>query len=150
MENEVRKYLTDKEKDVVGRKCCNCGSEINLMYHHIVPIAYGGNNVLSNFSCVCEICHSYIHHRGKKHFMDHAQLIKEGLEKAKKNGTFLGLKRGTKLTTKKSLIVKDIILKNSEDFDGTLKDKEIIKLCECSRNSYYKYKKILKIERSEN
>jgi hypothetical protein len=33
------------------------------------------------------------------------------------------------------------IKKHSKDFSGSLEDPDIIKLCGCSRNSYYKYKK---------
>ena len=35
--------------------------------------------------------------------------------------------------------------KHSKDFGGTLDDHDVIKLCSCSRNSYYKYKRELKI-----
>ena len=45
---------------------------------------------------------------------------------------------------KKSIDCKAIIQKHSKDFDGTLEDPDVIKLCGCSRNSYYKYKKELK------
>ena len=33
---------------------------------------------------------------------------------------------------------------HSKDFGGSLDDPDIIKLCGCSKNSYYKYKKELK------
>ena len=49
------------------------------------------------------------------------------------------------LTTKKSIDCKAIIQKHSKDFGGTLNDPDVIKLCGCSRNSYYKYKHELKI-----
>ena len=35
----------------------------------------------------------------------------------------------------------EIIKKHSKDFGGSLEDPDVIKLCGCSRNSYYKYKK---------
>ena len=44
------------------------------------------------------------------------------------------------MTTKKSIQAKEIIKKYSKDFDGTLKDIDVIKLAGISRNSYYKYK----------
>ena len=34
-----------------------------------------------------------------------------------------------------------IIKKHSKDFGGSLEDPDVMKLCGCSRNSYYKYKK---------
>ena len=34
--------------------------------------------------------------------------------------------------------------KNTQDFGGTLDDPNVIKLCGCSRSSYYKYKRKIK------
>jgi hypothetical protein len=52
--------------------------------------------------------------------------------------------KGATLTTKKSVQYKAIIQKHSKDFGGSLEDPDVIKLCGCSRNSYYKYKKEMK------
>jgi hypothetical protein len=41
------------------------------------------------------------------------------------------------LTTKKALECMAIIKKYSKDFGGSLEDLDVIKLCGCSRNSYY-------------
>ena len=71
--------------------------------------------------------------------------ISEGKRESKRNGTKIGLTKGTKLITKKELKCKEIILKHSKDFNGTLEDPDVITLCKCSKNSYYKYKKQLKI-----
>ena len=71
--------------------------------------------------------------------------ISQGIREAKKNGTKIGLSKGTTLITKKSIDCKAIIQKHSKDFGGTLDDHEVIKLCGCSRNSYYKYKKEAKL-----
>ena len=49
--------------------------------------------------------------------------------------------KATTPTTKKSVDYKAIIQKHSKDFGGSLEDPDVIKLCGCSRNSYYKYKK---------
>ena len=62
----------------------------------------------------------------------------------KKNGVKVGITKGVKLTTKKSIEYKKIILKHSKDFGGTLTDIDVIKLCGCSRQSYYKYKAEIK------
>ena len=69
----------------------------------------------------------------------------QGMREAKKNGVKIGLPQGTTLTTKKALECIAIIKKHSKDFGGTLDDTDVIKLCGCSRNSYYKYKHELKI-----
>lgn len=70
--------------------------------------------------------------------------ISEGMREAKRNGIRIGLPKGTTLTTKKSIECKAIIQKHSKDFGGSLDDPEVMKLCGCSRNSYYKYKRELK------
>jgi ACT domain-containing protein len=46
--------------------------------------------------------------------------------------------------TKKSAMAKQIILKHSRDFNGTLDDSACRKLTGVSRGSYYKYKRELK------
>lgn len=71
---------------------------------------------------------------------------KEGLLTAKLSGKQIGQVKGSKLITKKSIMAKEIILKHSKDFDGTLNDDECRKLAEVSRNTYYTYKRELKIE----
>lgn len=78
------------------------------------------------------------------------QRIKEGHAESRKLGIFPGLKKGRKLVTKASKKIKEIILNHSKDFNGTLKDTETIKLCECARNTYYKYKTELKTENRNN
>ena len=40
----------------------------------------------------------------------------------------------------KEIAAKEIILKNSKDFNGTNTDSEVIRIAGVSRNSYYKYK----------
>lgn len=42
-------------------KCANCGSEISLEYHHIVPISIGGTNRLTNIVVLCHHCHQLAH-----------------------------------------------------------------------------------------
>lgn len=69
---------------------------------------------------------------------------KEGIETARLNGKQIGQARGIKLNTTKSKLAKEIILKHSKDFNGTLDDADVIKLCGISRNSYYKYKRDLR------
>ena len=71
--------------------------------------------------------------------------ISQGIRESQRNGTKIGLDKGTKLTTKKSIKCKEIIIKHSKDFNGTLEDTDVIKLCGCSKNSYYKYKREIKL-----
>ena len=79
----------------------------------------------------------------EKEVKDLQQRTKEGIETARLNGKQIGQVKGNKLTTKKSIQAKEIILKHSKDFRGTLNDSDVITLCGISRNSYYKYKKEL-------
>ena len=67
----------------------------------------------------------------------------EGIKTAQINGKQIGQKRGTKLQTKKAEQAKQIILRHSIDFGGTLSDSDVIRLADISRNSFYKYKREL-------
>mgnify|MGYP004440540319 CR=1 FL=1 len=81
--------------------------------------------------------------QSEKEVKDLQQRTKEGIETARLNGKQIGNVKGTKLTTKKSIEKKQEILKYSKDFQGTLKDIEVMKLTGLARNTYYKYKKEL-------
>ena len=82
--------------------------------------------------------------QSEKEVTDLHSRISQGMREAKRNGTHIGLPKGTTLTTKKSIQAKAIIKKHSKDFGGSLDDPDVIKLCGCSRNSYYEYKKEIK------
>jgi DNA invertase Pin-like site-specific DNA recombinase len=82
--------------------------------------------------------------QSEKEVTDLHSRISQGIREAKRNGTQIGLTQGTTLTTKKSIDCKAIIKKHSKDFGGTLDDPDVMKLCGCSRNSYYKYKREIK------
>lgn len=68
----------------------------------------------------------------------------EGLVSAKLAGKQVGKQKGDTWETKKSKAAKEIILKHSKDFGGTLADSDVMKLAGVSRKSYYKYKKEIK------
>lgn len=82
--------------------------------------------------------------QSEKEVSDLRQRTKEGIETARINGKQIGLPKGTKLNTKKSIIAKKEIQKYSKDFEGTLSDPAVIKITGLARNTYYKYKKELK------
>lgn len=71
--------------------------------------------------------------------------ISQGMRESMSNGTKIGLPKGATLTTAKSIKCKDIIMKHSKDFGGSLEDPDVITLCGCSKNTYYKYKRQLKL-----
>jgi len=66
---------------------------------------------------------------GRKEFNKMLKSAKEGIKTARDNGKQIGLEKGTKLTTKKSVEAKEKILKHSKTFNGLLNDTELIKLC---------------------
>ncbi len=84
--------------------------------------------------------------QSEKEVTDLHTRISQGMRESKKNGTQIGITKGTTLITKKSLQCKEIIKKHAVDFGGTLSDKEVMVLCGISRNSYYKYKREIKSE----
>lgn len=82
--------------------------------------------------------------QSQKEVTDLRQRTKEGIETARINGKQIGLVRGTKLVTKKSIECKEKIQKYSRDFDGMLSDKECIQLVGIARGTHYKYKRQIK------
>ena len=74
------------------------------------------------------------------------QRVSEGVRRAQAQGKRIGTQSGDKLTTKKSIASKEVILKHSKDFGGTLNDIELMKMLNLSRNTFYKYKRQLKEE----
>lgn len=81
--------------------------------------------------------------QAEKEVQDLHQRTREGIETARLNGKQIGGVTGKKLTTKKSIEAKEVILKNSKDFNGVNTDIEVMKIAGISRNSYYKYKREL-------
>lgn len=82
--------------------------------------------------------------QAEKEVTDLHKRVSEGLLTSKLNGKQIGRVKGKTYTSTKEKRCKDIILKNSRDFNGTNTDEEVMKICGISRNSYYKYKSILK------
>lgn len=82
--------------------------------------------------------------QAEKEVEDLHQRTREGIETARLNGKQIGQLKGAKLTTKKSIAAKEVILKRSKDFNGDLSDLEVMKLTGLARGTYYKYKRELK------
>ena len=79
--------------------------------------------------------------QAEKEVTDLRQRTKEGIETARLSGKQIGQKPGNKLHVKKEDPAKEIIKKYSKKFDGTLNDKEVMKLAGVSHVTYYKYKR---------
>lgn len=86
--------------------------------------------------------------QSEKEVLDLHQRTREGIETARLNGKQIGQVEGAKLIIKKKKPAMDIIKKYSKDFGGNLPDIECIKITGLSRNTFYKYKKELKILQS--
>jgi DNA invertase Pin-like site-specific DNA recombinase len=83
--------------------------------------------------------------QAEKEVTDLHQRTREGIETARLNGKQIGQRRGAKLTTKKSIRAKEIILKHSITFGGSLGDIECATLAGISHNTFYKYKQELRV-----
>lgn len=84
--------------------------------------------------------------QAEKEVKDLKQRTKEGIQTARLNGKQIGRTQGDKLNVKKKAPAMEQIRKYSKDFNGTLKDKEVMQLVGLARNTYYKYKAELKEE----
>ncbi len=78
--------------------------------------------------------------QSEKEVMDLHQRTKEGIETARLNGKQIGLPKGTKLVTKKSIQAKEQILKYNKSFNGSLNNEDTWKLIGISKTTFYKYK----------
>lgn len=90
MIQHTRKWFDDNKnlirQSFTYNHCCNCGVIADLQIHHIVPLAVGGTNNLTNLSLVCEDCHRKVHGKGTLN----KKLQREGITEAKKKGKHLG------------------------------------------------------------
>lgn len=84
--------------------------------------------------------------QAEKEVEDLHQRTKEGIQTARLNGKQIGQKPGAVLNVKKKTPAMEKIREYSKDFDGKLKDSEVMQLVGLARNTYYKYKAELKAE----
>jgi len=84
--------------------------------------------------------------QSEKEVQDLHQRTSEGIREAKAKGKKIGRQNGQTVTTKKSIVVKEMIVKYHKAFgNGTLNDIDTIAMINgqgvgVARNSYYKYK----------
>ena len=86
--------------------------------------------------------------QSQKEVDDLRQRTREGIETARKNGKQIGgHKKGVKVVHKKEKPIKNLIVKYSKTFRGSLKDTEVMAIINgttelhVSNNTYYKYKR---------
>ena len=80
--------------------------------------------------------------QAEKEVMDLRQRTKEGLVSARLAGKHIGRRKGVKVETTKQRRGIEVIRQYSQDFGGSLDDASCQQLIGCSRNSYYKYKRL--------
>lgn len=96
--------------------------------------------------------------QSEKEVKDLQTRVSEGMKETQRKNKLLpeaeqkqiGQKKGAKLTTKKSIEAKKIILEKSKDFNGSNSDVDCMKLTGLARNTYYKYKRELMQEKYES
>ena len=66
--------------------CCICGKTDDLNQHHVIPKSSGGSNEEINIITLCYEHHNWVHSRKYKDGINHKQLIKEGLSRARALG----------------------------------------------------------------
>lgn len=47
--------------NIHGTRCINCGSDLDVELHHIVPLGLGGTNRITNIVPLCHLCHQKAH-----------------------------------------------------------------------------------------
>jgi len=137
-----RRKLTELDKDIIGNKCSNCGCDKDLEYHHIIPLACGGNDINSNMVCLCGKCHSIIHGLQKDGYnLAHSILIKNGIKRARHKGTVLGRPK-----TGVPKLFKDEYVKflNKEGVYSNCSTSHFAFLNDIAISTYYKYISVLK------
>ena len=90
--NNTREWFNRNKSYYYNNKemiCINCDSVNDLHLHHIVPLAIGGTNKLSNVVVLCNECHGKIH---GVDMVKHRKLQREGIERAKEQGKYKGRK----------------------------------------------------------
>lgn len=133
-----RQMIAKWMRDALPHKCVNCGSDRGLVYHHIVPVSNGGNDVISNIAVLCTVCHSKVHYT-ESHMIDHGELVREGIAKARERGIRVGRKPADH-----ERIMK-LIAENSTQFnmDSLVTEHEIMEMAGVGMSCYSKCKRQL-------
>lgn len=68
-----RSELSTKDREILWERdeghCVQCRKPLSVItgveYHHIIPQAYGGKNVIANACLLCPNCHKFMHRSGE-------------------------------------------------------------------------------------
>ena len=131
MTSEQKKYMSNFSR------CELCGSPKKLELHHIIPIVYGGPDIIDNWIAICYGCHAKLTPRNL--------LISKGIEISGAAIKISKARTGKTYETPKAKQCKADIRRLSRDFDGCLSDTDVIKYLGIARGSFYKYKNQLRM-----
>lgn len=138
MVNEVEKrrsprtYASKREK-----VCCNCGSTVDVEFHHIVPLSLCGTERESNIVALCSKCHRLTH--GIKSKGNHSIACKAGIERARSRGKTIGAP--TRIDKE---AVMETICRNSKTFsDNYMLEGDIVSMLGISSSKYHEIKREL-------
>lgn len=112
--NQLRKEYNKKSfkkflDEFLPKGCYYCHDTENLTFHHIIPLANGGDNRINNFLRLCDKCHKAVH--SKTH-----SVIQESYNK---NGTQWGRPKKDKPPNCNKILYKFMIgeISNSEAWE---------------------------------
>lgn len=128
---------TDVYKEALQRQVALTGEDVDYILN--------GVNIYLRKLAESQIKISFM--QAEKEVEDLHKRTSEGLLTAKLEGKQVGGVKGRKLNVKKSVVAKSKIQELSKDFDGSLSDVDLMAIVGVSRNTYYKYKREIMIER---
>ena len=82
--------------------------------------------------------------QAQKEVEDLHQRTREGIETARRNGKAIGRPAGKTYISNKEKQALPIIMRTSRDFNGQNSDAEVMAITGLSKNTYYKYKRLLR------
>tara|TARA_R110000772_G_scaffold17946_3_gene50035 strand:+ start:173920 stop:174303 length:384 start_codon:yes stop_codon:yes gene_type:complete len=118
-------------------ECFECGHNIHIHMHHVVPRILGGKKTLP----LCEKCHGLVHNIN---LVKSGELRRLGIEKAKQNGTYKGRVKGSVESTEEFLNKENNIL-IIEGLNNGLSLRKTAKFANRSLGTVQKVKKYLKL-----
>lgn len=125
-------------KQVKGAICANCGTDCGqeIIFHHIIPLVIGGQDVITNIVPLCSTCHDLLHSVSKDNTISHSELIKKGIQQAREQGVQIGR---PKLTQAPEWFITDVF----PLYQQGITIMELSKKFSMSRTTIYKYLKML-------
>lgn len=127
---------TQAYKDAIAKSGISVDIENNTAEGELVTDIIKAINKFMRVKVADDILKAF--DQAQKEVIDLRGRVKEGIAKSDKTQ---GIKAGTKLTTKKSIAMKEKMKRQLKDFGGTETDKQFVEDNKISRNTFYKYKR---------